>query len=208
MSYNGYPTQDAFHEALAAGFAEYAAEREAAIAANPAGFAHEGCDHAYGICSASPTGAYQPRETPAPAPAPVDNWTPQYSRWRHGGWYVDNVRYPSGAVGCVSRNYPDRKWRIVCDRRPFDEAPTFASRDAAARAERDLARAERNPEPWAGNATLRRPDGTSERVHIVSTSPETVCYTDAAGNEDVLYTDGRAAGYSITPDSSETAGAE
>jgi hypothetical protein len=58
-----------------------------------------------------------------------------YNRWRHGGWYVSNVRYPSGAVGCVSRNYPDRKWRIVCDPRGFADAPTFKSRDDAARAE-------------------------------------------------------------------------
>lgn len=34
-------------------------------------------------------------------------WTPIYSSWRHGGWYVHNVRYPSGACGCVSNNYPD-----------------------------------------------------------------------------------------------------
>lgn len=67
-----------------------------------------------------------------------DDWTPLYSPWRHGGWYVDNVRYPSGAVGCVSNNYADKKWRIVCDPRPFDEAPTFTTRDAAARAEREL----------------------------------------------------------------------
>jgi hypothetical protein len=60
----------------------------------------------------------------------------EYSKWRHGGWYVLNVRYPSGAVGCVSRNYPDRKWRIACDRRPDDH--TYPNRDAAARAERDL----------------------------------------------------------------------
>jgi len=60
-----------------------------------------------------------------------------YSPWRHGGWYVDNVRYPSGAVGCVSRNYPDKKWRIVCDPRG-DEAPTFTNRDAAAAAELEL----------------------------------------------------------------------
>ena len=59
----------------------------------------------------------------------------EYSAWRHGGWYVHNVRYPSDAVGCVSRNYPDRKWRIVCDPRPFDEQPTFPNRDAAARGE-------------------------------------------------------------------------
>jgi hypothetical protein len=62
----------------------------------------------------------------------------QYSRWRHGGWYVDNVRYPNGACGCVSRNYPDKKWRIVCDNRPEAERVAYASRDDAARAERDL----------------------------------------------------------------------
>lgn len=58
-----------------------------------------------------------------------------YKPWRHGGWYVMNVRYPTGAVGCVSRNYDDRKWRIVCDDRPFEQRPTFKNRDAAARAE-------------------------------------------------------------------------
>lgn len=62
----------------------------------------------------------------------------QYSPWRHGGWYVDNVRYPSGACGCVSRNYSDGKWRIVCDPRPFEERPSFRTRDEAAKAERDM----------------------------------------------------------------------
>lgn len=77
-----------------------------------------------------------------------------YSRWRHGGWYVDNVHYPSGAVGCVTRqmvppgrNTPDGKWRIACDdrRRWGTKVPreewvdhTYPSRDAAAAAERDL----------------------------------------------------------------------
>jgi hypothetical protein len=62
-----------------------------------------------------------------------------YSPWRHGGWYVDNVRYPSGAAGCVSRNYPDRKWRIACDDRPDAfERFTYRTRDEAAAAERDL----------------------------------------------------------------------
>jgi len=72
------------------------------------------------------------------------NWVPDFSAWRHGGWYVHNIRYPSGAVGCVSRNYPDRKWRIACDHRPgsFYGGPddhTYASRIAAARAEREVA---------------------------------------------------------------------
>lgn len=70
-------------------------------------------------------------------------WTPQYSRWRHGGWYVDNVNYPCGAVGCISRNYPDKKWRIVCDPRRTNLGEsgdfTFKNRDEAANAERELA---------------------------------------------------------------------
>ena len=65
----------------------------------------------------------------------VQRTTFTYSRWRHGGWYVDNVRYPSGECGCVSRNYEDRKWRIVCDPRPFNERPTFKTREEAATAE-------------------------------------------------------------------------
>ena len=65
-------------------------------------------------------------------------WVPLYERWRHGGWYVTNVQWPSGAAGCVSQNYADGKWRIVCDPRPFATAPTFSSRDEAAYAERDL----------------------------------------------------------------------
>lgn len=60
---------------------------------------------------------------------------PTYSPWRHGGWYVGNVTYPSGACGCVSRNYADRKWRIACDPRPFESQPTFKCRDDAAYAE-------------------------------------------------------------------------
>lgn len=67
---------------------------------------------------------------------PAD-WRPAYSAWRHGGWYVTNIRYASGAAGCVSRNYPDGKWRIVCDRR--SPQPAYASRNAAAFAERELA---------------------------------------------------------------------
>jgi len=66
-----------------------------------------------------------------------------YSRWRHGGWYVNGVRYASGACGCVSNNYPDKKWRIVCDdRRQGLNEPgdvTFRSREEAARAEQVLA---------------------------------------------------------------------
>ena len=73
-----------------------------------------------------------------------DTWTPEYEPWRHGGWYVVNVRHASGAVGCVSRQTlnpttgkADRKWRIVCDPRSMDH--TYPNRDAAARAERRLA---------------------------------------------------------------------
>lgn len=66
-----------------------------------------------------------------------------YERWRHGGWYVGGVRYPSGATGCVSSNFADKKWRIVCDDRRINlNEPgdfTFRSRDEAARAEQILA---------------------------------------------------------------------
>ena len=58
-----------------------------------------------------------------------------YDRWRHGGWYVHETMWPNGGCGCVSRNHPDRKWRIACDPRPFEQQPTFATRDAAARGE-------------------------------------------------------------------------
>lgn len=72
----------------------------------------------------------------------MSNWQPQFSRWRHGGWYVNNVTYPSGACGCVSNNYPDKKWRIACDDRRSvlgDSGDfTFKTRDAAGRAEREL----------------------------------------------------------------------
>lgn len=68
----------------------------------------------------------------------------QYEPWRHGGWYVLGIRYPSGACGCVSRQMlnpatgkPDRKWRIVCDERLEDH--TYPSRDAAAAAEYAIA---------------------------------------------------------------------
>ncbi|WP_205582865.1 hypothetical protein [Pseudomonas aeruginosa] len=72
------------------------------------------------------------------------DWEPAYSKWRHGGWYVRNVQYPSGGCGCVSNNYEDGAWRIVCDDRR--QAPgqagdfTFKTRDEAARAERELVR--------------------------------------------------------------------
>lgn len=69
-----------------------------------------------------------------------EEWTPVFEKWRHGGWYVTNVRYESGACGCVSNNYPDKKWRIVCDPRPFEERPVFRTRREAAEAEHFLVR--------------------------------------------------------------------
>lgn len=74
----------------------------------------------------------------SPTPTIPSNWNPNYSKWRHGGWYVTNVLYPNGACGCVSNNYPDKRWRVVCDTRSelgASDDITFKSRDAAARAE-------------------------------------------------------------------------
>jgi len=66
------------------------------------------------------------------------HWQPIFAPWRHDGWYVTNLCHPSGAVGCVSRNYADRKWRIVCDPRPDGHEHTYGSRVEAAFAEREL----------------------------------------------------------------------
>lgn len=72
-------------------------------------------------------------------------FSPVFSRWRHGGWYVSNVIYPTGACGCVSNNFPDRKWRIVCDDRRKELGGegdiTYPSRHAAAVAEHLIATA-------------------------------------------------------------------
>ena len=76
--------------------------------------------------------------TTPPAQAPPEQFV--YAPWRHGGWYVHNVRHPNGGCGCVSRNFPDKKWRIACD--PRDEDHTHASRDDAARAEWTLTNTE------------------------------------------------------------------
>lgn len=65
-----------------------------------------------------------------------DDWPFGFTPYRHGGWYT-TVRYPSRANGCVSRDYPDGKWRIVCDRRSDDI--TYPTREAATRAEYVLA---------------------------------------------------------------------
>lgn len=81
-------------------------------------------------------------ETAIKVDAPTPPGSFQYSKWRKGGWYVDNVRYPNGACGCVSRNYSDGKWRIACHPAPFEQQQTFPTRDAAALAEWHLAQEE------------------------------------------------------------------
>lgn len=90
-----------------------------------------------------------------------------YSLWRHGGWYVNSVRYPSGASGCVSNNYPDKKWRIVCDPRRGELGAegdyTFSDRLMAAVSERKLATAAWMEfalnKPQAEEAVVERPRG-------------------------------------------------
>lgn len=68
-------------------------------------------------------------------------WQPAYARRSDGDWQVTNLRYPGGGTARVSNRYPDRKWRIVNDkRRTAINAPgdfTYPTRDAAARAERE-----------------------------------------------------------------------
>jgi hypothetical protein len=71
-----------------------------------------------------------------------DDWQPSYSSWRHGGWYVHGITYPNGGCGCVSNNYADKKWRIVCEGGKYatlEEFPSYPTREAAAFAERQIA---------------------------------------------------------------------
>ena len=64
----------------------------------------------------------------------------QFSPWiNDSGWYVLDIRWPSGACGCVSRDYPDGAWRIACDPRPNAYRFSYPTREAAAEAERKLA---------------------------------------------------------------------
>ena len=72
------------------------------------------------------------------------NWEPMFTRWRHGGWYVHGISHINGGCGCVSNNYEDGKWRVVCDPRRsalHEEGDfTFKTRNEAAHAERALIR--------------------------------------------------------------------
>lgn len=72
------------------------------------------------------------------------SWKPMFSKWRHGGWYVHGITHLNGGCGCVSNNYVDGMWRIVCDPRRVDvNEPgdyTFKTRQEAAHAERALIR--------------------------------------------------------------------
>lgn len=65
-----------------------------------------------------------------------DAWEPCYSRWRHGGSYVDSVIYPGGAIGCIgsAATSASGTFAPVCF-----ELGQFRTRDAAARAERAFA---------------------------------------------------------------------
>lgn len=69
-------------------------------------------------------------------------WTPAYDYWRHGGSYVTNVVYPSGAVGCIAsaRHSRSGRFEIACAPAGHDE--TYRTRDAAARAEAEIALAQ------------------------------------------------------------------
>ena len=59
-----------------------------------------------------------------------------YGPWRHGGYYVNEIRYPNGAAGCVAGPDKNGRWWIACDER---EAPeSYPTRKAAATAERNL----------------------------------------------------------------------
>ena len=76
-------------------------------------------------------------EQPTPELIAERAWEPTYSQ-ANGGWYVNNLRYPSGAVGHVAKG-AGGGWAIVC----HPDAGEFATRDAAARAEYRLVKREK-----------------------------------------------------------------
>jgi hypothetical protein len=84
-------------------------------------------------------------------------WHPHFEVWRHGGWYVANLVYPSGASGCVSANYSDKKWRILT----ANTGPgmigdvTYGSRKEAAYAELALALALPEEFVWQDGKIVR-----------------------------------------------------
>ena len=67
------------------------------------------------------------------------DWAPSFSASR--GMLYTNVRYPSGASGCVAKVADG--WMIACDERP--RAVTYRGRVSAARAERELVLAMDSP---------------------------------------------------------------
>jgi hypothetical protein len=66
-------------------------------------------------------------------------WRPEFRpAGRSGAYFVTNVRYRNGRLGCVIRHWRDHhRWRILADTRLG--APTYPSKVAAAAAERELA---------------------------------------------------------------------
>lgn len=84
----------------------------------------------------------QPASTSPPAssksaePPAAQQWTPQYKAAGPGRWFVLNIRWPSGTCGCVRRS-DDGRWRIEEDQQSLP----YPTRDAAARAEQQLAAA-------------------------------------------------------------------
>lgn len=115
----------------------------------------------------------QPTSQDTTGPA-GDEWVPLYSTWQHGGWYVHNVRYPTGACGCVSRNFPDRKWRIVAQTAVMDlsSVPTYKSRDDAAHAELELAALAHGLAPTSPGNVFRPEDYPETRDEIAAMTAE------------------------------------
>lgn len=122
-------------------------------------------------------------------------FVPAFSRWRHGGWYVLNVRYIGGACGCVSNNYPDGKWRIVCDPRRSNLGEegdiTFRSRDAAAHAEHDLAQAAIMAEmsKWSEISRGYRQSVGETEVHIIKDHDGDFCVRIERSGKEIGFPD-------------------
>lgn len=63
------------------------------------------------------------------------------SQWQEGGWELKGIYFPDRRRCFVSRNYPDKRWRIVADPRATssgNEGATYPTRESAIRAARCL----------------------------------------------------------------------
>lgn len=113
------------------------------------------------------------------------DWVPTFSRWRHGGWYVDNIVFPSGAVGCIASPTADRGTFVsACFVDAYEGRKTRAGAALAERAEAIRQWAEWDAEQAASQPEqLPMSEWAESRRHLMT--PQTVAANNALHEADV-----------------------